>query len=363
MALNAIVTTPGRFLFTSESVNEGHPDKLCDQVSDAILDACLAEDPNSKVACETCTKTGMVMIFGEITTNASVDYEKIIRETCRDIGYDDEAKGLDYKTMKVVVAIEDQSPEIAQAVHVNKNIEEIGAGDQGHMFGYACDETPELMPLSHSLATNLGKRLTDVRKSGVLPYIRPDGKTQVTVEYDNSSGVPVPHTIVISTQHAPEVDNEQLRRDVMQHVVRPVVPACYLDENTIYHLNPSGRFVLGGPHGDAGTAAGGPTGGGPSAGRIQLKSTGVRLMPPGVATPLSLFVDSYGTCAEGYTDDCLLKIVAENFDFRPGVIQRDLRLKEPLFRELAAYGHFGRCPEKYAWEKPRDLSHCKKTKA
>ncbi|OEH80509.1 putative S-adenosylmethionine synthetase [Cyclospora cayetanensis] len=397
MAQTALVTSKGRFLFTSESVNEGHPDKLCDQVSDAILDACLAEDPNSKVACETCTKTGMVMIFGEISTNANVDYEKIIRETCRDIGYDDESKGLDYKTMKVVVAIEDQSPDIAQAVHLNKKIEEIGAGDQGHMFGYACDETPELMPLSHSLATSLGKRLTDVRKTGILPYIRPDGKTQVTVEYDNTIGEPVPvrvHTIVISTQHAPEVDNEQLRRDIIEHVIKPVVPERYLDANTIYHLNPSGRFVIGGPHGDAGltgrkiiidTYGGwGAHGGGAFSGKDSTKvdrsaAYAARWAAKslvangfckrclvqvsysiGVAAPLSLFVDSYGTCASGYTDDQLLRIIVENFDFRPGVIQRDLRLKEPLFKELAVYGHFGRCPEKYAWEKPMDLSHCKK---
>ncbi|CDJ56394.1 S-adenosylmethionine synthetase, putative [Eimeria maxima] len=364
MSTRPIVTTPGRFLFTSESVNEGHPDKLCDQVSDAILDACLREDPNSKVACETCTKTGMVMIFGEITTNASVDYEKIIRETCRDIGYDDESKGLDYKTMKVVVAIEDQSPEIAHAVHINKNIEEIGAGDQGHMFGYACDETPELMPLSHSLATSLGKRLTDVRKTGLLPYIRPDGKTQVTVEYDNSSGVPIPirvHTIVISTQHSPEVDNNKLREDIINKVIKPVVPSNYLDKDTIYLLNPSGRFVIGGPHGDAGltgrkiiidTYGGwGAHGGGAFSGKDSTKvdrsaAYAARWAAKslvanhfckrclvqvsysiGVATPLSLYVDSYGTAAEGYTDDCLLKIVADNFDFRPGVIQRDLRLK------------------------------------
>lgn len=400
MAQSGHGTALGRFLFTSESVNEGHPDKLCDQVSDAILDACLAEDPNSKVACETCTKTGMVMVFGEISTNTSVDYEKIIRETCRDIGYDDESKGLDYKTMKVVVAIDEQSPEIAQAVHINKNVEDIGAGDQGHMFGYACDETPELMPLSHSLATSLGKRLTDVRKTGLLPYIRPDGKTQVTIEYDNTTGVPVPvrvHTIVISTQHSPEVDNERLRRDIMEHVIKPVVPERYLDANTIYHLNPSGRFVIGGPHGDAGltgrkiiidTYGGwGAHGGGAFSGKDSTKvdrsaAYAARWAAKslvangfckrclvqvsysiGVAAPLSLFVNSYGTCASGYTDDYLLRIVAENFDFRPGVIQRELRLKEPLFRELAVYGHFGRCPEKFAWEKPADLSHCKKSSA
>ena len=245
------------FLYTSESVNEGHPDKLCDQVSDAVLDACLAQDPDSKVACETCTKTNMVMVFGEITTKANVDYEKIVRDTCRAIGFTSDDVGLDADNCKVLVNIEQQSPDIAQGVHghLTKKPEEIGAGDQGHMFGYATDETPELMPLSHVLATKLGARLTEVRKNGTCPWLRPDGKTQVTVEYYNDKGAMVPvrvHTVLISTQHDETVTNDEIAADLKQHVIKPVIPEKYLDEKTIFHLNPSGRFVIGGPHGDAG---------------------------------------------------------------------------------------------------------------
>ncbi|KAF6002692.1 methionine adenosyltransferase sam1 [Cyanidiococcus yangmingshanensis] len=244
-----------RFFFTSESVNEGHPDKLCDQVSDAVLDACLAQDPFSKVACETATKTGLIMVFGEISTRAKVDYEQVVRETVREIGFDDEDKGLDYQTCRVLQEIHEQSQEIAASVHGGRNTLEIAAGDQGIMFGYATNETPELMPLSHSLATKLGKRLTDVRKQGVLPYIRPDGKTQVTVEYERHGGALRPlrvDTIVISTQHAPHISQEKLRADLREHVIRPVVPAEFLDEKTKYVLNPSGSFTVGGPAGDAG---------------------------------------------------------------------------------------------------------------
>ncbi|KAH7835766.1 hypothetical protein Vadar_029656 [Vaccinium darrowii] len=234
------------FLFTSESVNEGHPDKLCDQISDAVLDACLEQDPDSKVACETCTKTNMVMVFGEITTKADVDYEKIVRDTCRNIGFVSDDVGLDADHCKVLVNIEQQSPDIAQGVHghLTKRPEEIGAGDQGHMFGYATDETPELMPLSHVLATKLGARLTDVRKNGTCPWLRPDGKTQVTVEYFNENGAMVPirvHTVLISTQHDETVTNDEIAADLKEHVIKPVIPEKYLDEKTIFHLNPSGR--------------------------------------------------------------------------------------------------------------------------
>eukprot|EP00854_Cymbomonas_tetramitiformis_P028943 gene28943-35958_t len=245
------------FLFTSESVNEGHPDKLADQVSDSVLDAVLEQDPESKVACETATKTGMVMIFGEITTKAVVDYEAIVRKACEEIGFTSAEVGLDCKTCKVLVNIEEQSPDIGQGVHGmgTKKPEEIGAGDQGHMFGYATDETEELMPLTHVLATKIGYRLTEVRKNGTCPWVRPDGKTQVTVEYKNEGGAMVPirvHTILISTQHDETVDNDKIAKDLMEEVVRKVVPAKYLDDKTIYHFNPSGRFVIGGPHGDAG---------------------------------------------------------------------------------------------------------------
>jgi len=243
-------------LFTSESVTEGHPDKLCDQVSDAVLDACLAQDPYSKVACETASKTGLVMVFGEITTKAKVNYEAVVRETVKKIGYDAKEKGMDYRTANIVVAIEAQSPDIAQGVHIDRKVEDIGAGDQGHMFGYATDETEEMMPLTHSLATQLGARLTKVRVEGICKWVRPDGKTQVTVEYrKDRNGFLTPirvHTIVISTQHDETVTNDQIRADLLEHVIKPIVPAKYLTKDTIYHLNPSGRFVIGGPHGDAG---------------------------------------------------------------------------------------------------------------
>lgn len=385
----------GRFLFTSESVNEGHPDKLCDQISDAILDACLRGDPDSRVACETCARSGLVMIFGEISTKAEINFEKVVRDCVKNIGYDDESKGLDYKTMSVMIALEKQSQDIAQAVHIDKKLEDIGAGDQGHMFGYACTETEELMPLSHALATRLGKKLTEVRKNGVLPYLRPDGKTQVTLEYKKENGECIPlrvHTVLISTQHNPEVTNEVLRRDLQEHVVKAVVPAKYLDENTIYHMNPSGRFICGGPQGDAGltgrkiiidTYGGwGAHGGGAFSGKDSTKvdrsaAYAARWAAKslvhhgfckrclvqvsysiGIAHPLSLFVDTYGTCKEGYTDHELLQIVAKNFDFRPGCIQRDLKLKEPIFLQTAVYSHFGRDPKYFPWECPRDLSHC-----
>jgi len=382
------------FLFTSESVNEGHPDKICDQVSDAVLDACIKEDPMSRVACETCTKTGMVMIFGEITTRATVNYEQVIRQAIQKIGYDDVAKGLDYRTCNVIVAIEEQSPDIAQSVDATK-IEDTGAGDQGIMFGYATDETPSLMPLTHMLATSLGSKLTEVRKNGKCPWVRPDGKTQVTCEYKLEGGKPVPirvHTIVISTQHDDGVTNEQIKKDLHEHVIAPVVPAEYLTSETIYHLNPSGRFVIGGPHGDAGLTGRkiiidsyggwGAHGGGAFSGKDVTKvdrsaAYAARWVAKslvaaklcnrvlvqlsyaiGVAYPLSIFVDTYGTgvTLSGKTDAEITEIVKNNFELSPGAIIRDLQLRRPVLAATAAYGHFGRDDPNFTWEKPKELT-------
>jgi len=376
-------------LFTSESVNEGHPDKICDQVSDAVLDACLAGDPQSKVACETCCKTGLVMIFGEITTKAKVNYEQVVRQTLKKIGYDDKAKGMDYRTANVVVAIEAQSPDIAQAVHVDRKAEEFGAGDQGHMFGYASDETEELMPLTHYLATQLGYRLTEVRTKGILKWVRPDGKTQVVVEYRRENGRMIPlrvHTIVISTQHEDGISISQIREDLKKHVIDVVVPAKYLVD-TKYHLNPSGRFVIGGPHGDAGLTGRkiiidsyggwGAHGGGAFSGKDPTKvdrsaAYAARWIAKSVVTaklahrvlvqvsyaigvpePLSIFIDTYGTNSRPEKE--ILEIIKKNFDLRPGVIIRDLKLLRPIYQKTASYGHFGRKDPDFTWENPKVL--------
>lgn len=379
------------FLFTSESVNEGHPDKICDAISDAILDACLAQDPHSKVACETATKKDLVMVFGEITTKAKFDFEQIIRSTIKDIGYDCPSKGLDYKTCKIIIEIEQQSPDITQSVFKDSNEHNIGAGDQGIMFGYATDETPELMPLSHIMATKLGIRLTKVRKSGELNWVLPDGKTQVTIEYKKlpcGSIEPVKvHTIVISTQHVESVSNEKIHRDLMEHVIRPVIPAKYLTPETVYHLNPSGRFVIGGPHGDAGltgrkiivdTYGGwGAHGGGALSGKdcskvdrsaayaarwiaksLVYSKLAKRVLIQlsyaiGISHPISVYVDSYGTVCDGHTDTELTELILQNFDLRPGMIIESLELNRPIFHKTATHGHFGR--NRFSWEKPVTL--------
>lgn len=388
---NTFMNSPS-LMFTSESVTEGHPDKICDQVSDAVVDACLSQDPTSRVACETATKTGYVMLLGEITTRAQINFDDLVRQVINEIGYDDSAKGMDGNSCGVLVAIAKQSGDIAMGVNKaleaktgtmsEAEVEAIGAGDQGMMFGFACDETPELMPMPIYLAHNLARRLSEVRKDGTLPWLRPDGKTQVTVEYAYGRPKRV-DTVLVSTQHAPEISQEEIRAAMIQHVILPVLPAEMVDEQIKIYVNPTGRFVIGGPQGDAGvtgrkiivdTYGGmGRHGGGAFSGKDPTKvdrsaAYAARWVAKnivaaglaqrceiqvayaiGMACPLSVNVETFGTGA--ISDVQIARLIDEIFDLRPGAIIRDLDLRRPIFRQTAAYGHFGRDDLDLPWER------------
>ncbi|WP_322509948.1 methionine adenosyltransferase [Anaerolinea sp.] len=381
-----------RYLFTSESVTEGHPDKICDQISDAVLDACLEQDPYSRVACETATKTGFIMVLGEITTKAFVNFDELVRKVLLEIGYDNTDKGFDGNTCAVLSAIANQSGDIAMGVDkaleaksgemTEAEIEAIGAGDQGMMFGYACDETPTLMPTPIYYAHKLTRRLAEVRKNGTIPWLRPDGKSQVTVEYHYGKPVRV-DTVLISTQHAPEVSHSEIREAVLEHVILPTLPENMVDDHMKVFVNPTGRFVIGGPMGDAGvtgrkiivdTYGGmGRHGGGAFSGKDPTKvdrsgAYAARWVAKnvvaaglasrcevqvayaiGVARPLSINVETFGTGK--IPDEKIAQLISETFDLRPGAIIRDLNLRRPIYRKVAAYGHFGRDDLDLTWER------------